>query len=47
MPLTRPVITRLRKAAAENYDVLTLTATSEVVGVARRRPLDSARTWGA
>ncbi|HEX8629365.1 MAG TPA: hypothetical protein VF755_14460 [Catenuloplanes sp.] len=44
VPLPRPVITRLHKAAAEHYDVftLTLTATSEVVGVARRRPLDSA-----
>jgi hypothetical protein len=36
------VITRLHKTAAEHDDALTLTLTSETVGVDRRPPLDSA-----
>ena len=44
VPLPGPVITRLRKAAAEHYDIftLTLTATNQLLGVARSRPLHSA-----
>lgn len=42
VPLPRPVITRLHKTAAEHDDALTLTLTSETVGVDRRPPLDSA-----